>query len=55
MDILARRAYIYSSYSQSEDKENFAEGVCTSLLLGTLFLLSQLPSELRKLGDFLQI
>ena len=38
MDILAKRAYIYSSYSQSENKENFIEGVGTSLLLGTLFL-----------------
>ena len=49
MDILAKRAYIYFSYSQSENKENFIEGVGTSLLLGKRFL------RKRKLGDFLQI
>ena len=55
MDILAKRAYIYTSYLQSENKGNFIEGVGTSLLLGHTFSLSQLPSDLRKLGDFLQI
>ena len=55
MDILAKSAYICSSYSQRENGWNFIEGVGTSLLLSTLFFFKTMTKCPMWTGDFLQM
>ena len=54
MDISAKIVYICSSYSQSENKWIFIEGMSTSLLLGT-HLFKPITKWPKETGHFLQI